>query len=180
MALLRVSLFVLSLQAVHGALKANFTNNTRGLADADAAPAHAGCFVKKGNAMLAVKLTYDGNKFDIPGGCTNGREPAKRTAERETWEESGYPVEVNELLATVRGGFRIYRCSVKQQDPGKGPDHEVSSVQWINPWEVDNFMQQHMWRYQDEQAYLYAQWLREGAENHEQNHDGGHRRLIMV
>ena len=162
MALLRVSLLVLSLQAVHGALKANFTNNTRGLADADAAPAHAGCFVKKGNAMLAVKLTYDGNKFDIPGGCTNGREPAKRTAERETWEESGYPVEVNELLATVRGGFRIYRrasaismlcccafvpepsgirCSVKQQDPGKGPDHEVSSVQWINPWEVDNFMQ---------------------------------------
>ena len=41
-------------------------------------------------------------------------------------------------------------------------------------------LRQHMWRYQDEQAYLYAQWLREGAENHEQNHDGGHRRLIMV
>ena len=53
-----------------------------------------------------------------------------------------------------------------------------------------------MWRFQDEQAYLYAQWLRDGAgnnnkrlvnhqeqkqdQNHEQNHTGEHRRLIMV
>ncbi|CAE6957443.1 unnamed protein product [Symbiodinium natans] len=149
--------------------------------------------------MLAVKLTYDGNKFDIPGGQTNWQEPATRTAERETWEESGYPVEVGELLATVRGGFRIFRCSLKQQNPGKGPDHEVSSVQWINPWEVDSFMQQHLWRFQDEQAHLYAQWLRNDAENNNQhveehkdehqkpdqdvNQDqanGGQRRLIMV
>ena len=52
--------------------------------------------------MLAVKLTYDGNLFDIPGalrrclvqdsrgGRTDGQEPATRTAERETFEESGY------------------------------------------------------------------------------------------
>ena len=42
--------------------------------------------------IFQVKLTYDGYKFDIPGGCTNGREPATRTAERETFEESGYQV----------------------------------------------------------------------------------------
>lgn len=62
----------------------------------------AGCFVSNGTAMLAVKLTYDGNLFDIPGalrtrivqdsrgGRTDGQEPATRTAERETFEESGY------------------------------------------------------------------------------------------
>ena len=72
-------------------------------------PSHAGCFVRNGNKMLAVKLTYDGNFWDIPGGRTDGHEPATKTAERETWEESGYPVEVEELLATVRGGFRIFR-----------------------------------------------------------------------
>lgn len=32
-----------------------------------------------------------------------------RTAERETWEESGYRVSIGQLLATVRNGFRIYR-----------------------------------------------------------------------
>ena len=119
--------------------------------------------------MLVIKLTYDENKFDIPGGripsqgfwcsglvelkateicflqvsvwlclvcfgaplesnvalCshwasqsrtpwpwvgqTDWREPAMRTAQRETWEESGYKVRTGELLATVRNGFRIYR-----------------------------------------------------------------------
>ena len=52
------------------------------------------------------------NKFDIPGGRTDGQEPATKTAERETWEESGYSVEVGELLATVRGGFHIFRPAV--------------------------------------------------------------------
>jgi len=51
-----------------------------------------------------VKLTYDGYKFDIPGGCTNGHEPATKTAERETFEESGYQVPGNsagDLFAMV-------------------------------------------------------------------------------
>ena len=109
MAGFRVLLSWLSLQAVAGVPD---TNSTRALSEADAAPSHAGCFVKKDGAMLAVKLTYDGNKFDIPGGQTNWQEPATRTAERETWEESGYPVEVGELLATVRGGFRIFRLAM--------------------------------------------------------------------
>mmetsp|Transcript_15440 Transcript_15440/g.29116 ORF Transcript_15440/g.29116 Transcript_15440/m.29116 type:complete len:186 (+) Transcript_15440:49-606(+) len=162
-------------------------------AQTDQSPSHAGCFVKKGKTMLAVKLTYDGNLFDIPGGRTDGREPAPKTAERETWEESGYPVEVGELLATVRGGFRIFRCHLKQQNPGKGPDHEVSSVQWINDWEVENFIQQHMWRFQDAQAPLYLQWLhdanmageevqwQQGQQGEQvQEQDGGHRRLLVV
>lgn len=113
------------------------------------------------------------------------------------------------------------RCRLKEQNPGKGPDHEVSSVQWIHSWEFDNFMQcpgcrhaiclllphalacsvfaprQHMWRFQDDQAHLYGQWLRNDAGNNNQrveeqgqhqkpDHDsndqssGEHRRLIMV
>lgn len=37
---------------------------------------HAGCFVRRGNEMLVVKLTYDGRKYDIPGGflAANGFE----------------------------------------------------------------------------------------------------------
>ena len=175
MAALRTAVSLLMLRAVASAPPD--ANSSRGLSDAGA-PGHAGCFVMKGNAMLAVKLTYDGNKFDIPGGQTNWREPARKTAERETWEESGYSVEAHEIMATVRGGFHIFRqastapygascqasgkkvrrrmakvscvglfslllaarCTLKQQEPGKGPDHEVSSVQWMNPGEVDSYM----------------------------------------
>ena len=110
MASLRTAVFLLILRAVASAPPD--ANSSRGLSDADAAPGHAGCFVMQGNAMLAVKLTYDGNLFDIPGGQTNWHEPARKTAERETWEESGYPVDVQELLTTVRGGsFNIFRLA---------------------------------------------------------------------
>eukprot|EP00913_Durusdinium_trenchii_P027159 g25482.t2 len=94
------------------------------------APSHAGCFVKNGTTMLAVKLTYDGNLFDIPGGRTDGHEPATRTAERETFEESGYQVSIGELLATLRN----YR---------KGPDHEVSMVKWMDVGEIEGHLQHH-------------------------------------
>ena len=107
MAWLSASLLLLSVRAIAGNV-----NASRGLAEMGgerSQPSHAGCFVRNGNKMLAVKLTYDGNFWDIPGGRTDGHEPATKTAERETWEESGYPVEVEELLATVRGGFRIFR-----------------------------------------------------------------------
>ena len=30
--------------------------------------AASGCFITNGPKMLVIKLTYDGNKFDIPGG----------------------------------------------------------------------------------------------------------------
>ena len=49
-----------------------------------------------------VKLTYDGNLFDIPGGRTDGREPATRTAERETFEESGYQVRDGRMAVLPR------------------------------------------------------------------------------
>lgn len=133
------------------------------------APSHAGCFVSNGTTMLAVKLTYDGNLFDIPGGRTDGHEPATKTAERETFEESGYQVSIGSLLATVRGGFRIYECYLQDTVPRKGPDHEVSQVKWMDAGEIQNHLQQHMWRFQDDQAYHYLEWL---------SHH--HRRLLVV
>ena len=52
--------------------------------------------------MAEVKLTYDGNLFDIPGGRTDGREPATRTAERETFEESGYQAWTSDQAVMTR------------------------------------------------------------------------------
>mmetsp|Transcript_112043 Transcript_112043/g.157081 ORF Transcript_112043/g.157081 Transcript_112043/m.157081 type:complete len:159 (+) Transcript_112043:89-565(+) len=137
-------------------------------------PSHAGCFVSNGTTMLAVKLTYDGNLFDIPGGRTDGREPATRTAERETFEESGYQVSIGELLATVRGGFRIYKCYLQGSTPRKGPDHEVSVVKWMDASEIEGHLQHHEWRFQDDQACLYLDWLLG------RNHNDHNRRLLMV
>ncbi|CAL1129859.1 unnamed protein product [Cladocopium goreaui] len=120
---------------------------------------HAGCFVRRGNQMLAVKLTYDGRKYDIPGGQTNWKEPASSTAVRETWEESGYRVNAGRHLRTVRGGFHIYECYLQEGNPGKGPDHEISEVKWMSRGEVSRQLNRGMWRFQRSQAYLYLRWL---------------------
>ncbi|CAK8998395.1 unnamed protein product [Durusdinium trenchii] len=138
----------------------------------DAPPSHAGCFVSNGTTMLAVKLTYDGYLFDIPGGRTDGHEPAQRTAERETFEESGYQVSIGELLATVRGGFNIYKCYLQDSIPHKGPDHEVSLVKWMDASEIEGHLQHHEWRFQDDQARFYLDWL--------QGNNGQHRRLLVA
>ncbi len=34
-------------------------------------------------------------------------------------------VSIGELLTTVRGGFKIYKCYLQGSSPRKGPDHEV-------------------------------------------------------
>ena len=61
--------------------------------------------------VAEIKLTYDGNLFDIPGGCTDGREPATRTAERETFEESGYEAGIAEIAAGFKCCHLVIVCT---------------------------------------------------------------------
>jgi len=124
----------------------------------DSKPAHAGCFVVHEGKLLAERLTYDREKFDIPGGQTNWNEPARCTAYRETYEETGYLVAPRELLAVVRNDFHLYRCELLRPQPLKGHDHEISWVGWMDASEVDAKVSQHMWRFPE--AHQYAGWLR--------------------
>jgi len=124
----------------------------------DSKPAHAGCFITRGGKLLAERLTYDGSKYDIPGGQTNWREPARCTAYRETYEETGYLARPRELLAVVRNGFHIYRCELIRGEPVKGHDHEISWVGWMDAGEIGNRLSQRAWRFPE--ANRYASWLR--------------------
>ena len=67
--------------------------------------------------VAEVKLTYDGNLFDIPGGRTDGREPATRTAERETFEESGYQAETNGLTTRNRTSAGQKHKELEEREP---------------------------------------------------------------
>jgi len=124
----------------------------------DSKPAHAGCFITHNGRLLAERLTYDGSKYDIPGGQTNWREPARCTAYRETYEETGYLAAPRELLAVVRNGFHIYRCELLRGDPVKGHDHEISWVGWLDAGEIHSRLSQRAWRFTE--AARYTQWLR--------------------
>jgi len=121
-------------------------------------PAHAGCFVVRGGRLLATKLTYDGRRYDIPGGQTNWREPARCTAHRETLEETGYNVAPRELLAVVRNNFHLYRCELLQSHPVMGHDHEISWVGWLSASDIQDRVRMGHWRFPE--AYRYADWVR--------------------
>jgi len=124
----------------------------------DSKPAHAGCFVVHNGRLLAERLTYDHEKYDVPGGQTNWREPARCTAYRETYEETGYLVAPRELLAVVRNDFHLYRCELLRPDPVKGHDHEISWVGWLDVNEIRAKASQHMWRFPE--SHRYAGWIR--------------------
>mmetsp|Transcript_108314 Transcript_108314/g.316864 ORF Transcript_108314/g.316864 Transcript_108314/m.316864 type:complete len:215 (-) Transcript_108314:571-1215(-) len=123
----------------------------------DQAPAHAGCIVTRGGRLLAIRLTYDGRRYDIPGGQSNWREPARCTAQREALEETGYKVAPGRLLAVVRNKFHIYKCNLVESRPIKQPDHEVSWVGWLSRAEVKSQLRRHGWRFPE--AHRYLQWL---------------------
>jgi len=124
----------------------------------DSKPAHAGCFVVHNGRLLAERLTYDGGKFDVPGGQSDWNEPARCTAFRETYEETGYLVAPRELLAVVRNDFHLYRCELLRPEPLKGHDHEISWVGWLSAGEVASKAAQGLWRFPE--ANRYANWIR--------------------
>jgi len=125
---------------------------------ADSTPGHAGCFIVHNGRLLTEKLTYDGMRYDIPGGQSDWHEPARCTAHREALEETGYNVAPRELLAVVRNNFHIYRCELLQANPIKGHDHEISWVGWMSPGEVRENVRQHRFRFPE--AARYADWMR--------------------
>lgn len=73
--------------------------------------ANAGCIIRVNDKLLTVTHKHSG-KLDIPGGTSTGTENAQCTAHRETWEETGFNVEVGILLGENENGFRYYDCQL--------------------------------------------------------------------
>mmetsp|Transcript_19799 Transcript_19799/g.55859 ORF Transcript_19799/g.55859 Transcript_19799/m.55859 type:complete len:319 (+) Transcript_19799:99-1055(+) len=123
-------------------------------------PRHAGCLIVRDGKMLAIRITYGSRKFDTPGGQSTFREPPSCTAHRETYEDTGYEVTPTELLARGLhgGGFNLYRCELLQDQPTKGHDTEISGVHWLTKEEVQERVDQDLWR--SPEAKYYVQWMR--------------------
>mmetsp|Transcript_53476 Transcript_53476/g.165515 ORF Transcript_53476/g.165515 Transcript_53476/m.165515 type:complete len:262 (+) Transcript_53476:60-845(+) len=110
-------------------------------------PANSGCLIEDDGKILVVKHTY--GVLDIPGGTTEGTEPPALTAERETFEETGYHVKASELKQVTPNGFHIYYCHLLPPYRKQGsPDaREVEAVIWLDKkaiWSSGG------WRFPDE------------------------------
>ncbi|GAC15404.1 hypothetical protein GLIP_2783 [Aliiglaciecola lipolytica E3] len=81
----------------------------------------------------------------MPGGTSDTVESAKCTAHRETWEETGFNVEVGQWLGTNQNGMRFYECKLAgnfSADMTEFPvpdwaQVEVSTIQLVDPFATE-------------------------------------------
>ena len=76
---------------------------------------NAGCAIFKDGKLLLVKHKFTG-KWGFPGGRDkmNG-ELAFQTAYRETFEETGYIVSIEDFITEFKNSFRLYKCKILQE-----------------------------------------------------------------
>mmetsp|Transcript_68785 Transcript_68785/g.212749 ORF Transcript_68785/g.212749 Transcript_68785/m.212749 type:complete len:218 (+) Transcript_68785:3-656(+) len=113
---------------------------------------NTGCFAVRGGRLLVVQQRS--GMWSLPGGTGEHGETPQRTAERETYEETGYRVSARGLLTTWNG-FRIYRCSVHGNSGGSKDHHEVLGYGWKSAREIRRMR----WRF-PRQARHYPVWMR--------------------
>ncbi|UAA38054.1 NUDIX domain-containing protein [Paraneptunicella aestuarii] len=130
---------------------------------------NAGCIVRVGDRILSL-TNRKSSKFDIPGGNMIVGESAQCTAHRETWEETGFNVEVGEYLGTSPKGFRFYACELDDDFGGKVqkfpvPDwaqFEVVSIQLVDPF----ITSPKEWRFPDQVVQIRDMFNHIGSEEH--------------
>lgn len=93
--------------------------------------ANAGCLALRDGNLLVIEQR-DG-RWSVPGGTAEPGEAPRCTAYRETFEETGVPVEVGRLLHTFDNGFQVYHC--RPLDDGRPRvsrfNHEVRDARWL-------------------------------------------------
>jgi 8-oxo-dGTP pyrophosphatase MutT (NUDIX family) len=109
--------------------------------------------VRADQSLLVVRDRASG-RLGFPAGASAGGEAAPCTASRETLEETGISVRVEERLRVFDNGFHLYRCSLldeKDYVPGAIPvpefaAAEISDIAWLPPSSITAAE----WRYPEE------------------------------
>lgn len=103
---------------------------------------NAGCAIFKDGRLLLVKHKITG-KWGFPGGRDklNG-ELAFQTAYRETLEETGLVVSIEDFIAEFRNSFRLYKCDILQ-DIKKFDTENVIKFRYFSKSEIADLMYHH-------------------------------------
>lgn len=114
------------------------------------APANAGCLITQGKSMLAIEQHT--GKWGPPGGTSEPPEPAQCTAQRETWEETGFTVKATHLIHVFENGFHLFACDIVGDTRINAPNDqiEVKNIDWLDSEKFDRYE----WRFPNQVQQL--------------------------
>ncbi|MBJ2128177.1 NUDIX hydrolase [Alteromonas sp. IB21] len=104
----------------------------------------AACLIKVDKKVLLIRHRLS-NKLDFPGGGLANSESPACAAHRETWEETGFNVEVSQYLATTKNGLALFGCALDAgvetfPDAFDAPPWaklEVKGLEKVDPFSID-------------------------------------------
>jgi len=95
--------------------------------------------------VMVQRHTYrrEGFEWGLPGGWAKGRESVERALVREVWEETGFRIEIDRLVA-VRSGFSVPRLTLYFLAHIAGgafrPSDEVSAYEFRGVDDLDRLL----------------------------------------
>jgi 8-oxo-dGTP diphosphatase len=110
-----------------------------------------GCIINDLNQVLMV-YNADSNHWSMPGGKVEDAESLDQACVREVFEETGYTVEVNELMALnecklkstqEHAIFFTFHCVITKGEQTVLDTNEISQVKWLSFEEADKLMPYH-------------------------------------
>lgn len=103
----------------------------------------AGCLIRVQDTLLVVKHRSTG-QYDLPFGDPISQESAQCTAHRYTWEQTGFNVEVDQLLGVTQSGIMLFSCGLSGGftsedgpiEPPSWTDSDIQQIEFINPFDT--------------------------------------------
>ena len=86
--------------------------------------------------LLVVKENYGRFRWSLPGGAIEDGESPEQACVRETLEETGAEVRIENLVGSYALPditVHAYRCVIVNGEPALQPTDELTAVEWLAP-----------------------------------------------
>ena len=86
--------------------------------------------------LLVVKENYGRFRWSLPGGAVEDGESPETACVRETLEETGAEVRIENLVGTYELPdltVHAFRCAIVRGEPALQPTDELTAVAWLPP-----------------------------------------------
>ena len=117
------------------------------------AKTHAGCLIAKDKKILLVRDSWS-KKLGFPAGHHDFGERAFQTAYRETLEETGIRVVIDEYLYESKAtNFRLFKCNIIEET-GKH-DGEILEFAYVGKEDIRRIIDEGDARFADQLEFVY-------------------------